>query len=104
MPRNERSRSSRSIQGQRGSSRSVQGQRSRQGRGGQTRGARYSLQDREYRGADGQIHHHTHVFMERQRGSSRGGGISRSSRNLERGSGRSNQGARGRRGGGSRPR
>ncbi|HST60979.1 MAG TPA: hypothetical protein VLK84_19910 [Longimicrobium sp.] len=32
----------------------------------------YSLKEREYRGADGQIHHHTNVWMEQHEGESGG--------------------------------
>jgi cobalamin biosynthesis Mg chelatase CobN len=33
---------------------------------------RYSLKEREYRGEDGKIHHHTHVWMEEHAGESGG--------------------------------
>lgn len=81
-------RKSQQGRGQSRSNRSQSGSRSRGG--GETGSREYSLQEREYRGADGQIHHHTHVYMEQhgQRGSQ-----GRSSRSEE---GRSS-GRRGRR-------
>jgi len=69
------SRSSRSQGGRSAKSRSG----SRGGEGGVSR--EFTLQEREYRGADGQIHHHTHAYMEKhgQRGSQGRSGEGRSS-------------------------
>ena len=59
----------------------TQNQRGSQGREND-RVSQEDLKAREYRGADGEIHHHTHTYMEQHEGeggSSRRGGSNRSS-------------------------
>jgi hypothetical protein len=63
----------------------VGGSHSEHGGGGQQdRSEEADLKNREYRGEDGEVHHHTRTYMEQHRGEHSGGGGSNGGGNRKR--------------------